>query len=764
MLKYTWLFGENLGNTSNNNSFYFWKEINEIDDGINKFFVMSKTKENKKTYKKLTKNQKKNIIWKNSIKHWKYYKESDLCFVTLSYKDVQPSKILIKNVNLKTISQIIYLQHGTLAMKKIGYSGKSYGNNMFKFLYYNPKIYEILKQENNFKSYQLVYMPYHPRYKELILKSEKYKKDNPNKGKKSILWFMTWREYFGNNKETDIFINQIKSTLSDYKMIKLLEDEKYELKICLHQFFDKEKINYMTKGLEKCNVKIVTPNEVDIMDEVVKNDILITDYSSLGFDFSVLGKKVILYQPDIKVYSKYREFYFFNKMKENSVTTIKSLLQELVKEDNDINPFFKSMLPDIDINEIKSGKYMIELYNKLANMQKNDITFIGYNFFGKGGTVSATLSLAEGLLEKGYLVKLISLKKHIKNSSFPNGLNVKAFYTTKGKKTKVKRYLFIYKKKTAFKYDPNKKYLIPYAEYALNKKLKTITSHTVVSTRESLHLYLKNAKSELIKNKIYFFHTDYKILRSQFKGLIEKLKEVELEKVAFVSNNSKNNYENKLNYKQYKECKIIENCLDSSKMIDINNIQPIEKKRKYKAVYLLRISKDRINDINNLIGFAEFLKEKRSNNIKIDVYGTGDYVEEFENLIIEKNIDKYVSYQGLTTNISYTLKQYDCVIDFSLNHSFGMTYIEAILNGKMLFAMKNQGSLEVLKELPYMYIESYQDLFEKINKLKDIKLSDLRKNYELIYSKFSRDKITNKFIDYINNNEENRQNEREIKE
>ena len=93
-----------------------------------------------------------------------------------------------------------------------------------------------------------------------------------------------------------------------------------------------------------------------------------------------------------------------------------------------------------------------------------------------------------------------------------------------------------------------------------------------------------------------------------------------------------------------------------------------------------------------------------------------------------------------------------------------MTYIEAILNGKMLFAMKNQGSLEVLKELPYMYIESYQDLFEKINKLKDIKLSDLRKNYELIYSKFSRDKITNKFIDYINNNEENRQNEREIKE
>ena len=150
MKKYIWLFGENLGKTSNNNSFYFWKEINEKQDGIKKLFVMSKNKENLKHYRKLDRKSKKNVIWKNTLKHWKYYKKSDMSFVTLSYKDVQPTKFIFKNIKSAVISPIVYLQHGTLAMKKINYNGKSYNNNMFRFLYYNKKIKDTLINENNF--------------------------------------------------------------------------------------------------------------------------------------------------------------------------------------------------------------------------------------------------------------------------------------------------------------------------------------------------------------------------------------------------------------------------------------------------------------------------------------------------------------------------------------------------------------------------------------------------------------------------------------
>ena len=749
--KYIWLIGENLGKTSNNNSFYFWKEINEIDDGIKKYLILEKNRENKKIYKKLGKASRKNVIWKNSFKHFKKYRKSDMCFVTLSYKDVQPNRIFFKKINLPIVSPIVYLQHGTLGMKKIGYNGKSYNNNMFRFIYYNKNIKNILLEENNFKQYQLKYSQYHPRYKELVLKNDKYHKENA--GKKSILWFITWREYFGDNKETEKFIEKIKNTINNYKMIKLLKDENYNLKICLHQFFDKEKIEYMTNKLKYDNIQIVTPDNVDVMDEIAKNDILITDYSSLGFDFTLLQKPVILYQPDIKTYSKYREFYYPDEMKEYSITSPNALVKEIKNNKNKVNNFFRDKLPEnIDYDYIREGKHIIELYNYFENIQKNDITFIGYNFFGRGGTVSATLALAEGLLENEYLVKLVSLKKHVRKSDFPNGLNAKAFYFSASKsiKTKIKKALFMNRKKTFFKYDSNRNYLIPYAEYALEKKLKTITSNTVVSTRETLHTYLKNAESPNIKNKIYFFHTDYKVLQQQFDGLIEKLKQITLEKVAFVTNNAKEKYKKELAYDNYEKSEIIENCLDSTRMIEKKEIKPINKKNKYEAIYLIRLSKDRTKDLENLIGFAEYLKLNKSNSVRINVYGTGDYVQEFEDLIKNKKLQKYIKYHGLTTNVSETIRQYDCMIDFSLNHTFGMTYIEGILNGKMVFAMKNAGSLEVLKEIPYAYIESYEDLLNKINNLNKITLRDLRNNYDIIEKKYSRKKVSEKFIKYIN--------------
>ena len=753
MSKYIWLFGENLGKTSNNNSYYFWKEINAKQDEIRKLFVMAKNKENKKHYRKLDKESRKNVIWKDSLKHWKYYRKSDLCFVTLSYKDVQPSKFILKKVDLAIISPIVYLQHGTLGMKKIGYQGKSYNNDMFRFIYYNKNIKDILINENNFKEYQLKYCEYHPRYKELLIKNEEYK--SKNKDKKSILWFITWRDYFGDNKETEKFIEKIKSTINNYKLTKFLQDEKYNLKICLHQFFDKEKIEYMTNKLKNENIEIVTPDKVDVMDEISKNDILITDYSSLAFDFTLLGKPVILYQPDINIYSKYREFYYLEEMKKYSITKVNTLVTELMKNEFKVNSFFKEKMPDdIDYEYIKQGKHIQELYNYFYNIQINDIAFIGYNFFGRGGTISATLALAEGLLENNYLVKLISLKKNAQNLDFPNGLDVKAFYYSKSKsiKAKIKKLLFFYRKNKFFPYDANRNYLIPYAEFALKRKLKTITSSTVVSTRESLHTYLKNAKSKNIKNKIYFFHTDYKVLKEQFKGLIDALKNTKLEKVAFVTNNARENYEKELGYNNYENYEIIENCLDSSRMIEKKEITPVKNKNKYDAIYLLRISKDRIDDINNLISFAEHLKQNKNNTIRINVYGIGDYVEEFEDIIKTKKLQKYVKYQGLTTQVSETIRMYDCMIDFSLNHTFGMTYIEAILNGKMVFAMRNSGSLEVLEELPNCYINSYDDLLNKVNNLKNITLDELRKNYDIIQEKYSRKKISNKFINYINMN------------
>ena len=63
-----------------------------------------------------------------------------------------------------------------------------------------------------------------------------------------------------------------------------------------------------------------------------------------------------------------------------------------------------------NLDDAINGKHIEDMYNEFSNIQKNKVTFIGYNFYGIGGTVFATRALAEGLLEKNYAVELISLK------------------------------------------------------------------------------------------------------------------------------------------------------------------------------------------------------------------------------------------------------------------------------------------------------------------------------------------------------------------
>ena len=58
---YICLFGENNSLTCNNNSFYFWEQVVNNEDGIQKYFILQKNKYNKKAIKNIEKSKRKNI-------------------------------------------------------------------------------------------------------------------------------------------------------------------------------------------------------------------------------------------------------------------------------------------------------------------------------------------------------------------------------------------------------------------------------------------------------------------------------------------------------------------------------------------------------------------------------------------------------------------------------------------------------------------------------------------------------------------------------
>ena len=751
--KFIWLIGENNSKTANNNSYYFWKYSVDKNDDIEKYFILVKNKKNKNIYKNMSENEKKHVIWKNSVKHIKMFFKADMFFVTLSYLDVFPEKFLFKKLKFKNRTPIIYLQHGTLGIKKINYKGYSYNNNIFRFCIYNRLIKETYMKENDFKDYQLYYSPYHPRYTELV------KKNDSVKNKNQILWFPTWREYMDGPANAQLFVHYMKRIVDDKSLKDYLKKNKYKFVICVHQFFDENILKDVYEVLDQEYFSIKLASKCDVMDEIARSKVLITDYSSLGFDFTFLNKPVILFQPDIDQYLKKRELYCtIEELEKYNIKSSKKLVELLVNETYTINEFFRSRLPEkIDYDYVREHKQIDKMYDDIAEMQRNKITFIGYNFFGIGGTVYATKSLAEGLLEQKYLVELLSLKRTQVNSKTPYGLNIKYIYFAKAKSIFDKFHMLFHhnpKNYSYLKYDPDKKLIDPYVGYGLTKALKNMKSKTVVSTRESIHLFVDEAPSPFIKNKVLFFHTDNKVINNIFPGLLDLIKERDIDYAAFVTEQNKEALRTENGLDNYKHSIVTGNALDSSRMITKEEIEPVEKKDVYNGIYLLRLSMDRVKDIDNLISFGKYLKDNKVKNIKLDVYGTGDAVNYLIDGIEDNEIYDYIQYKGLTKEVSEELKNHDVLIDLSVNNSFGMTYIEAILNGKKVYCMKNQGSSEVMKEMPDSYIDSFDNLVKKISNLDKITKEELEKNYDIIQSKYSRSMVSERFLELIGEKEE----------
>ena len=184
-------------------------------------------------------------------------------------------------------------------------------------------------------------------------------------------------------------------------------------------------------------------------------------------------------------------------------------------------------------------------------------------------------------------------------------------------------------------------------------------------------------------------------------------------------------------------------------MIEKKYIKINKERKEIFAVSLIRLSKDRENDVNNIIEFGKFLVKNDVKDVIIKIYGQGDLSEYLTSQILDNYIDDVIYYMGPTDNPKNTILSNDCVIDFCNNQSFGMTYIESILNGRPVFAKENIGSLEVLKEIPYSYYHSNEELLEKLRNVKNKKVKEYKDNYDIISKKYSRKIVAEKISELL---------------
>lgn len=194
--------------------------------------------------------------------------------------------------NRKFMSKIrakkIFLQHGVLGVKNLK---KIYLNQKEQFdadifIVSTEREKQITVEDLEFPEEQ-VKVTGLSRFDSLFTKDIELKKQ--------VLLIPTWRDWLQNK---DLFLEseyfeRYSNLISNKKFLDLCNQNGMEVIFCLHP-----NMQQYSSFFTNDNVKIVFQGEVDVQKLIKESMVMITDYSSVAFDFAFLDKPVIYYQFD----------------------------------------------------------------------------------------------------------------------------------------------------------------------------------------------------------------------------------------------------------------------------------------------------------------------------------------------------------------------------------------------------------------------------------------------------------------------------------
>lgn len=283
-----WLVGGHLGQIYDDNSKAFFEFMINNKKKKDVFWVL-----NKNSLADKNNGFRDNIIYRGTVKGFLYCFRSECIIVSHSFADVMPIFYKWKN---KFQMKSIFLGHGIYGFKKAVTLIKNY-YSYFDIVNTVGDFEKGIKAEHlNIDRNRLRIMGL-PRYDNLSNKTE---------SNGQIMIMFTWRDYIGDEGENSDYFKYIKSLLTNKKFLKVLQDNGIKVNVVLHSFV--HKYYSFVKMLESENV-IVLPKNTDIQKQLIDNSLLITDYSSVAWDFSYMNKPVIFYQFDLNEYLNYRGSY-----------------------------------------------------------------------------------------------------------------------------------------------------------------------------------------------------------------------------------------------------------------------------------------------------------------------------------------------------------------------------------------------------------------------------------------------------------------------
>ena len=336
-----WLISE-LKNMARDNGIALYNYCMENKNEKNEiYYIMDKRNNDYKTIK-----YKKNIITFYSLKHYVYYLKADV-LITCFADAICPSFLLEKFLNKYKIvkSKKVYLKHGIIKdyIKSLVYP--NYKTDLLVTA--TEKEYNYIKSNYN----------HSPEVIQLLgLCRYDYLKDESDKKTIKILIMPTWRRWIKNNFQDTEFYQQYNNLI---ERLELEFKNKKDIKIYmyLHNNFQK----YSKYFMQNENIKVLISQNCKVNELINKCNLLITDYSSVAFDFAYLNKPILYFHFD---YEKVREKHYqqgYFEYERDGFGKIEYQIDNIIED-----------IKYIDKNQYKNQKKYEDRINECFKYRDND--------------------------------------------------------------------------------------------------------------------------------------------------------------------------------------------------------------------------------------------------------------------------------------------------------------------------------------------------------------------------------------------------------
>ena len=583
---------------------------------------------------------------------------------------------------------------------------------------------------------------------------EEIKKKLNIQNKRVYIYMPTWR---------GSLINKENLTQYHYLMYILLQlDNKMEedsiLYVKLHNY-----ANSMIDFKLFKNIKPF-PKEYETYEFLNIADALITDYSSVFFDYANTKKKIILFAYDEEEYLANRGMYIdYNKLPFKKVTNVRELAEEMKETDynEEYHEFYNEFCNYDNINAAKKVCDYIFKQEKVDNIKiikgleynnhKENVLLFGGSLL-KNGITTALKGIYKNVdLEKRNYFLTFYKNKVEKNKMEINFFKNIDYIPIQGRSNTT---LFEYIIYCLYNYcNINNRYINMVMDRIYEREIKRVYPN--IEFKYAIHFtgYERNAMQlikEMNAKRIIFVHNDlmeeeknkgnfhkntlinaYKkfdkivLVRETMLHSIKKYLGEEGQKKVEVVHNL-NNIEFILENKD-KEIKFNEDTYSNISLVKLKEI--LEDKSKKKFINIARFSKEK--GLDRLITAFNKFNVKNQNNYLIIIGGYGKQFEEIKEQITKINNKNIILIKSLS-NPYPILNKCDCFVLSSYYEGLPMTIMEALILNKKVISTDIEGPREFLSQgYGYLVENSEEGLITGFYDYINGKLDNLRKfNYK----------------------------------